>query len=304
MTLKLGPGAVCVVTGGASGIGRAIVRRMADLGATVIAADIQDDALETMRRELADEGLAVLHAQLDVRDEFAVEAFAEEVFERHGSVDVMVSNAGVADISRVRPWETPPSRWRWIYDVNLFGLANCLHSFARRMLDQESPSAFVATASELGLLTDLDSVIYGSSKHAVIRVMEGLHLHLEDIGSSMRATVLCPGLTATNIAFSDRNNPDPTDRSLVDPSVVSAVADSIAASADPSDVAYALTDAIAEGRFYCITAPGIETAIRQRMTDQIEGRNPTLRPAGVYCGICAEVRADCERCRTSGIRLN
>ena len=300
MTLNIEPGAVCVVTGGASGIGYAIVRRLAELGATVVAADIQEDALEAMRRDLAAEGLAVQPARLDVRDDSAVEAFAEEVFDRYGRVDVMVSNAGVADISRVRPWEASPSRWRWIYDVNVFGLANCLHSFARRMVNQQSPSAFVATASELGLLTDLDSVIYGSSKHAVIRVMEGLHLHLEDIGSPMRATVLCPGLTATNIAFSDRNNPDPMDRSLVDPSVVAAVADSIAASADPSDVATALTDAIAEGRFYCITAPGIETAIRQRMTDQIEGRNPTLRPAGVYCGICAEVRIDCERCGTTG----
>src|SRR5688572_26226824 len=112
-------GKVAVVTGAASGIGRALVDRFAREGMRVVLADVERDALDAAVKALTDEfgADAVLAVPTDVRDDRAVDALAAATFERFGTAHVVCNNAGVGVGGLA--WTVPADRWRWIVDVNL-----------------------------------------------------------------------------------------------------------------------------------------------------------------------------------------
>jgi NAD(P)-dependent dehydrogenase (short-subunit alcohol dehydrogenase family) len=192
-------GARTVVTGGASGIGRAIGELMADCGASVTLLDLDAGDLERTASEL---GAAVRWAVADVRDADAVAAAVDEVAGREGGVDVVFANAGIArDDSVLAPGggvdEMDLETWQTMLDVNLAGVLHTLRAAARVMKPQGSGS-IVVTASNVGLRPD-PRMGYGyiATKAAVVNMVRQAALELAPHG--IRVNAMAPGPFRTQI---------------------------------------------------------------------------------------------------------
>ena len=142
-------GAVAVVTGGASGIGRVVVEALLDQGATVYVADVEQVALEAAVAELADHG-PVVGAVLDVTDEAATAALADRVFSEHGRCNFLFLNAGVTSGGGGLPWQQEPNDWRWCLGVNVVGIGIGVSAFVPRMIESGVPGQVVLTGSKDG----------------------------------------------------------------------------------------------------------------------------------------------------------
>src|SRR5262249_38930983 len=154
-------------------------------------------------------------------------------------------------------------------------------AFVPLMLKEGRPSHFVTTASDLGLMSDTDSAVYASSKHAVVRIMEGLHLQLRAIDAPVSATLLCPGLTRTNLLKSETYRPPRWLEGTGEGTEANAAAALEAFAqlptvdeASPESVTEQLMEALEDEAFYCITAPGVDTAIETRFENILDRRNP------------------------------
>ena len=180
-------GKVVVVTGAASGIGRALARRFAAAGARGIAiADVQSGPLQSVAEEIG--GLAV---PCDVTQERAVRALVAAAQERFGPIDVFCSNAGIA---REGGEEAPDEEWRMNFDVHVMA-----HVYAARAVAPEMAARgdgyLVNTASAAGLLTHVGSATYAVTKHAAVALAEYLAIAYGDRG--VRVSVLCPQAVRT-----------------------------------------------------------------------------------------------------------
>jgi NAD(P)-dependent dehydrogenase (short-subunit alcohol dehydrogenase family) len=200
-------GRVAVITGGASGIGRALGRRLAAEGARVVLADVEAGALARTVKELAGDGADVTEAVCDVTDPASVESLAEQVYASHGAVHVLVNNAGVSAPS-AKAWETTPNDWRWVHAVNVFGVAYGIQSFVPRMLAAGEPGHIVNTSSGDGAINPVPGAsVYAASKAAVATLTECLATQLED--SDIGVSLFLPGggLLDTGIWTTERNRP-------------------------------------------------------------------------------------------------
>lgn len=197
---------VAVVTGGGSGIGRAVATHLAGAGMQVVVADIEQDALDATVAELVAGGHRAIGVRADVSDGASVEALAETTVAEFGAVHVVHNNAGVGVGGPV--WTHTERDWQWVLGVNLWGVIHGIRSFVPRMLDQGGPAHVVNTASMAGLISVPYLGAYNVSKHGVVTLSETLHRDLGLAGSDIGVSVLCPGLVMTNIFESQRNRPD------------------------------------------------------------------------------------------------
>jgi NAD(P)-dependent dehydrogenase (short-subunit alcohol dehydrogenase family) len=188
-------GRVAVVTGGASGIGLALVRRFAQEGMTAVAADVRRDAVEEAVDALRAEGLAGVHAeQVDVSKYESVEALAARVRERHGGVHVLCNNAGVGSGAEGFVWEHDLADWRWAFDVNVWGVVHGIRAFVPAMVGSGEEGHVVNTSSGNGGVVPFgDTAVYATTKAAVVTITESLYAHLVRAASVVRASVLFPG---------------------------------------------------------------------------------------------------------------
>jgi NAD(P)-dependent dehydrogenase (short-subunit alcohol dehydrogenase family) len=208
--VRLEPGQVAVVTGGASGIGRAMVNSFAARGLTVVLADVEPAALDGAVDELTAGGATALGVRVDVRVPEDLDALAETVLGRFGRVDVLCNNAGV--ITARRPvWEHTAADWRWLVDVNLLGVAYGVRSFVPAMV-AAGRGHVVNTASIAGLTTipGGGNGAYSATKHAVVGLSETLRLELATAAPEVGVTVLCPGPVPSRIHQAARNRPADT----------------------------------------------------------------------------------------------
>jgi NAD(P)-dependent dehydrogenase (short-subunit alcohol dehydrogenase family) len=205
--VKLEAGQVAVVTGAASGIGRALVEAFTSRGLVAVAADVEAEALDTAVEELRDSGATVAGTLVDVRDPAAMTALASRTLEELGRVDVVCNNAGVIT-SRLPVWEQSPEDWRWTLDVNLIGVVNGLRAFMPHMIRHGSGHV-VNTASMAGLtpVPGGGNGAYTASKHAVVGLSETLAVELAAIGADVGVTILCPGPVPSRIHHAERNRP-------------------------------------------------------------------------------------------------
>jgi len=166
-------GKVAVITGAASGIGRALARRCATEDMKVVLADVEQAPLDKTERELREAGAAVLAVQADVSRARDVERIARETLDEFGAVHLLVNNAGV---SLIGPpvWETTPADWDWILGVNLRGVVHGLRVFVPIMLEQATPCHIVNTTSPAGLLALPAFGAYNASKAGIVAVSETL----------------------------------------------------------------------------------------------------------------------------------
>src|SRR5436309_1436008 len=128
-------GKVAVITGGASGVGKALARMLLDRGASVVIADVEQAALDNAVGELQGRGKGeVVGVPCDVTSYESVDALADRAFSQFGKVNLVFNNAGVGS-PQAKVWETTPNDWRWVIEVNLYGVAYGCMAFAPRMIE-------------------------------------------------------------------------------------------------------------------------------------------------------------------------
>jgi NAD(P)-dependent dehydrogenase (short-subunit alcohol dehydrogenase family) len=198
-----GPGGqVAIVTGGASGIGAALVRALVARGATVVIADVDETGAKALAEELNTRGSGqVSAAALDVCDAEAVGDLVSRTAAEHGRLDLMFNNAGIAVGGMVE--ELALAHWDRVIDVNLRGVIHGVHAAYPVMLGQGS-GHIVNTASLAGLVPGPMLAPYAAAKHAVVGL--SLSLRAEAVGRGVRVSVVCPGFVDTPLL--GRVNPD------------------------------------------------------------------------------------------------
>jgi NAD(P)-dependent dehydrogenase (short-subunit alcohol dehydrogenase family) len=273
-------GKVAVVTGAASGIGRALAERFANEGMRVVLADVEEPALETAVRELTQAEHEVIGVQTDVSKRESVEELARQAIDAFGKVHVLCNNAGVGG-GRGLMWEMTLNDWEWTFGVNFWGVLHGIRTFVPLMLSHGEEGHIVNTASMAGITPGGGP--YGVTKHAVVALSEGLYLNLRMVQAKIGASVLCPGWVHTNILDSARNrppelqNPDEPPPTEFEQAIRARVQESVDGGLPPADVAGVVVDGIREGRFWITTTHEFDDVIRSRTDGIFSGRGPEIR---------------------------
>jgi NAD(P)-dependent dehydrogenase (short-subunit alcohol dehydrogenase family) len=192
--IRIFSGATAIVTGGASGIGRALAKELAKRGGEVILADLQEDLAEKVASEIQASGGKAKAVKIDVTDFLATERLVQEAFERTGRLDYIFNNAGIVIGGPVHLYGI--ENWNQIIDVNLRGVINGIQA-AYRMMIAQGFGHIINTASMAGLLPGPGNVAYTTTKHAVVGLSKSLRAEAAQMG--VRVSVLCPGVIRTPI---------------------------------------------------------------------------------------------------------
>ena len=248
---------VAVVTGGGSGIGRALVDVFAREGARVVVADVDEasatDAADAVRKR----GGTALAVRTDVTDLAQVQALADRAFAELGAVDVLCNNAGVALWGSLD--EASHRDWQWVLGVNLWGVIHGIEAFVPRMIASGRRGHVVNTASMAGMIATRGLGVYNTSKYAVVGLSETLVKDLAPHGIGV--SVLCPLGVDTRIRNSERNRPAAL-RNDGKPDAAPVALDGT--TLKPDAVAEMVLSAILENRLYVITHPESLEPIRRR----------------------------------------
>ena len=191
-SLRRFEGAVAIVTGGASGIGRALAEALAQRGARVVLADLQGDLAEEVAARIRENGRQAAAEGLDVTDFPAINRLVERVFQTEGRLDYIFNNAGIGILGEARLFELED--WYRVLDVNLRGVVHGVQAAYPLMVRQRF-GHIVNTASLAGLFPYPLLVGYCATKHAVVGLSTALRLEAAPAG--VRVSVLCPGPVRT-----------------------------------------------------------------------------------------------------------
>lgn len=247
-----------MVTGGASGIGRAIAHALAAGGCNVGVADIELEAAERAAAELGRAGVASLAYEVDVTDDAEVEALAERSFRDFGSVEILINNAGVG--ARPGPLlESAVADFDWVFGVNVRGVLNGIRAFGAKFARSRTPCWIVNTGSEHCLgVPHLYSGIYTASKHAVL----GLSAVLRgELPVHVGVSVLCPGLVDTAIWRSSERRPERFGGAAEADPAAAAVMN---LGMPPAEVAARVVEGIRDESFYIVSHPHAVEIARRR----------------------------------------
>lgn len=196
----LAPGRVAVVTGAASGIGRAAAARFAAIGLRVCLSDLPGDALSAAADEArrhARTGGDIIAVAADVADSGAIENLKETAWSRLGPVSVLMNNAGIEAGGR---FASPPETWRQIIDVNLWGVIHGVQSFVPAMIETGEPGLVINTGSKQGITTPPGNTPYNISKAGIKVMTEALAHELRGReGCRVSAHLLIPGFVYTGL---------------------------------------------------------------------------------------------------------
>lgn len=192
---------IIVITGAASGIGRALAQNLSKRGCHLALADVNAAGLEETARSVQSNSLRVSTHVIDLTDRAAIAALPAAVAERHGGVDVLVNNAGVA-LGGTFGEVTEPD-FDWLMDINFYAVVRLTRAFMP-LLEKSDDARLVFLSSLFGLITPPGQTAYCASKFAVRGFANSLRNELLDAGSRIGVTVVHPGGVATNIAESAR----------------------------------------------------------------------------------------------------
>jgi NAD(P)-dependent dehydrogenase (short-subunit alcohol dehydrogenase family) len=232
---------VCVVTGGASGIGRAISRKFAAEGARVVVADLDRTGAEAVARETG--GVAVV---TDVREEAQVRALILRVEEEVGPIDLVCNNAGIAIGGGP---EVPTAEWQRIWEINVMAHVWSADAALPAMLARGS-GYFVNVASAAGLITQVGSAPYAVTKHAAVAFAEWLAMTYGDRG--IRVSCVCPlGVRTPMLRFGDEKI-----TALLSPDAI-----------EPEEVALAVVSGVEREEFLVLPHPAVREFVRRKWDD-------------------------------------
>ena len=202
----IGAGRVAVVTGAASGIGRALAEEFAASGSAVVVADLDAAEAEVVAAGIRTSGGEALAVAVDVADAAAVDALAATTLERFGRVDVLCNNAGVSTFNLLR--DQTLEDWKWVVGVNFWGVVHGVQTFLPIMRDQGTAAHIVNTASIAGLVSGVAFIgPYSATKVAVVSISETLAQELAIDESLIGVSVLCPSSVDTKVMESERGRP-------------------------------------------------------------------------------------------------
>ena len=258
MALASIEGKKALVTGGAMGIGRALVEELLERGASVCLVDIDGPALKETVAQLTSRlrpGQRAMGLVADVASPESVNAMAETAWRELGAVDLLCANAGVTTAYGGAPDEMALADWHRLFDVNVFGVIHCLQAFLPRLRARAAPSHILITASSAGLLPTANRAAYCASKHAVVGLSESLFLQLQ--GTSIGVTLLCPGVTATRMLEPDMQRPQGMPGRPLNPAL-------LAQAKSPREVARAALAGVLAGTFWILTHEDLKPAVLAR----------------------------------------
>ncbi len=278
-------GKTAVITGAASGIGRAMANRFATAGMKVVLADVEEPVLDEAVAQLQAGGADAIGVVTDVSDLSSVEALLAAATGAFGNVNILCNNAGVGGgtLGSASRGALDLPDWKWVLEVNLWGVIHGHHVFLPHLLEH-GDGHIVNTASMAGHLPGHGA--YTASKWAVTGITEGLFHQLRGSGSTVGVSCLCPGWVNTQIAESTRNRPEwaaphplteePDDDLAAEAEARFAfIRDQLAAGMAPEDVANLVHDAVVENSFWVFTDPTIVAALKERFDAILERRNPS-----------------------------
>lgn len=265
---------VAVVTGAASGLGRAMANRFASEGMRVALADIDAMGVREVEAELKELGATVLAEPVDVSRHEDVDRLADRTFEEFGAVHLLCNNAGVT--KRARAWALTLDDWTWVLNVDLWSTIYGIRAFVPRMLEQGEPGHVVNTASVTGLLPMAGLAAYSTAKTAVVGLSESLALDLAAEGSEIGVSVFCPGFVPTRIADSARNRPEGLAESA--PSAGVRNSSTVQSTLTAEEAVDQLLDAVISGRFWVLTHPAYQEVIQRRAAGIGTDAQPTNPP--------------------------
>tara|TARA_B100001113_G_C21061801_1_gene601549 strand:+ start:356 stop:1243 length:888 start_codon:yes stop_codon:yes gene_type:complete len=271
-------GKTAVVTGAASGIGKALAYKFANEKMQVVLADVEEDALENTVKELRQYQHRVIGVKTDVLIEESIQELFSRANEEYGNIHILCNNAGIGANSGDKAiWEIEKHDWDWVMGVNYQGVLSGIQNFLPHMLEHGESGHVVTTVSLAGLLPGAGT--YGVSKHAVLALTEALNRDLLARNANISASVLCPGFVDTNIDKSERNRPNSFGEARetlpdVGAEFLSAM---LRQGKKPDEIADIVLQAIKDNVFYILSHPAWDDMLRSHFDNilsrkEIEGR--------------------------------
>jgi NAD(P)-dependent dehydrogenase (short-subunit alcohol dehydrogenase family) len=280
-------GRVAVVTGGASGIGRAMAERFGRKGMKVVIADVEKSALEEAVGAMTADGREAIGVVTDVADYTSVCKLRDAALDAYGGVHLLCNNAGIGAGAEGALWEHELNDWRWAIGVNLYGVIHGINAFVPGMVASGQEGHVVNTSSGNGGVSPLRGTPqYAVTKAAVVTLTECLYAQLADTGAPIGASVLFPGphMLRTGLFTSWRNRPDALakERPRVTPypTIEDLEAQMQAAGitptyTEPSDVADQVVKAVRAGTFWILPeSERTDTQIQARAASMLARENP------------------------------
>ena len=251
-----------VITGAASGIGLALARRCAAEGMRLVLSDCEAGPLENAAAELGAKAVVA-----DVRDPASLRDLADTAQTHLGAVELLCANAGVSRMASIE--RLTAEDWRWLFDVNVFGVVETVRAFLPLMKANASGGQIVITASLSSLYPTRSQGAYAATKAAVAMFGETLALELEAEGSKVGVSLVCPGPVRTSIGTSVRNRGPayPLANSPAGPDIHEQAFRASVHDGDwsmPEDIARAALEAAREGELWAITHPHMMEPVQAR----------------------------------------
>lgn len=268
---------VAVVTGAASGIGRALAERFSAAGMKVVLSDIEPEALAVAERSLRERGARVHAVRTDVANAAQVHELASETLRHFGAVHVLCNNAGIFEGGGSPSWTTSLDEWNWTLSVNLMGVVHGIQAFMPALLEHGGEGHVVNTASIGGWIAG--NALYSVSKFGVVALSEALYVELRRSGAKVGVSLLCPGYVKTRLADSERNRPadcEPSAPSAGRDALRKYFAQAIDGGIDAALVADHTLNAILDNRFYVFTHDDSVPSIEQKFNSLRAGLNPLV----------------------------
>ena len=256
-------GKTAVVTGAASGIGKALAEKFAQEKMQVVLADIEEEALEKTVDYLRQYQHRVIGVKTDVLIEESIDELFTKAKEEYGNIHILCNNAGIgANSGNKAIWEIDKHDWDWVMGVNYQGVLKGIQTFLPHMLEHGEEGHVVTTVSMAGLLPGAGT--YGVSKHAVMALTEGLSRDLITRNAKINASVLCPGFVDTNIDKSERNRPSHLGEAqeVTNDMGAEIMSSMLRQGKKPEEIAGIVFEAIKENIFYILSHPAWDETLR------------------------------------------
>jgi NAD(P)-dependent dehydrogenase (short-subunit alcohol dehydrogenase family) len=274
-------GKTAVVTGAGSGMGKAFAERFGRAGMNVVLADVELPKLDEAVAELTAAGVPAIGVPTDVTDGTAIDALRDAAIERFGPVHVLCNNAGVGGSGPSGGAFVNEQEWRWVLEVNLFGVIHGHRAFLPHMTGHGEGGHIVNTASMAGHFPGHSA--YSASKWAVVAITEGLYHDQRLRAAKVGVSCLCPGWVNTAIMDSARNRPEwaaprhDVEASPIEVAVEAYVRDQIRSGMAPDAVADLVHDAILSNTFWIFTDQTMVASLETRYQAILHGTNPPER---------------------------
>jgi NAD(P)-dependent dehydrogenase (short-subunit alcohol dehydrogenase family) len=262
-------GKVAVITGAASGIGKALARQCVAQGMNVAIVDLYLEGLSALTEELEQRGAKVLSESVDVSDMAAMKAFAERCVAELGPVSVLFNNAGILRVGQT--WEHTAEEWQKILSINVMGVVNGVNAFVPGMIEAGIPAQIVNTGSVGSLVAAPGMAQYTACKMAVRGVTESLAYDLAAVAPHIDVSLLCPGPVSTPISDSLLGIEPGSEESEANVKMMQEQPDFIT----PDDCAERVFKAIRERKFWIFTHP-FSNYYKQASAAVADGINPVF----------------------------